>query len=266
MISHNYLCFPREYTSVTFRLRTRNLSTGPCYTHLPHQLHCLKIRHNVDLYNEFVQALWSVLFVVADSWSLIRVLQATSRTWHRYSFCYTRYKRRDHVEVSSYTCSVLLSCLTSCMLGISFKTQALYVAVFVSRYIDIFYEWVSLYNFVMKIFFISSSCYILYLMKFKYRPTHDPSIDTFKAEYLVGPCFLLSLIFNYSFSFVEIFWSFSIFLEAVAILPQLFMLQRTGEAETITTHYLAALGAYRALYIPNWIYRYVASTFFVQLM
>ena len=35
------------------------------------------------------------------------------------------------------------------------------------------------------------------------------------------------------------------------------MLQRTGEAETITTHYLAALGAYRALYIPNWIYRHV---------
>lgn len=34
------------------------------------------------------------------------------------------------------------------------------------------------------------------------------------------------------------------------------MLQRTGEAETITTHYLFALGAYRALYIPNWIYRY----------
>lgn len=37
------------------------------------------------------------------------------------------------------------------------------------------------------------------------------------------------------------------------------MLQRTGEAETITTHYLFALGAYRALYIPNWIYRYFAD-------
>ena len=34
------------------------------------------------------------------------------------------------------------------------------------------------------------------------------------------------------------------------------MLQRTGEADTITTHYLFALGAYRALYIPNWFYRY----------
>ena len=49
----------------------------------------------------------------------------------------------------------------------------------------------------------------------------------------------------------EILWSFSIFLESVAILPQLFMLSRTGEAETITTHYLFALGAYRALYIPQ---------------
>ena len=53
--------------------------------------------------------------------------------------------------------------------GISFKTQALYATVFISRYLDLFYEWVSLYNFTMKIFFIASSCYILYLMKFKYR-------------------------------------------------------------------------------------------------
>lgn len=67
---------------------------------------------------------------------------------------------------------------------------------------------------------------------------------------------LLALLFHYRFTIPELLWSFSIFLEAVAILPQLFLLQRTGEAETITTHYLAALGAYRALYIPNWIYRY----------
>jgi len=152
------------------------------------------------------------------------------------------------------------------------------VAVFVARYLDLFFRFVSLYNSIMKLFFIGSSVYILYLMKFKYRsapsfpplawsrpldthytythrPTHDPSIDTFKVEYLLGPCFIFALIFNYKFIVSEILWSFSIWLEAVAILPQLFMLQRTGEAETITTHYLAALGAYRALYIPNWIYR-----------
>jgi ER lumen protein retaining receptor len=89
------------------------------------------------------------------------------------------------------------------------------------------------------------------------RPTNDPSIDTFRVEYLLGPAFVFGVLFNYSYSITEIFWAFSIFLEAVAILPQLFILQRTGEAETITTHYLAALGAYRGLYIPNWIYRCV---------
>jgi len=143
--------------------------------------------------------------------------------------------------------------------GISFKTQVLYVAVFVTRYPDLLYRYLSVYNSVMKLFFIASSCYILYLMRYRYRPTHDPSIDTFRVEYLLGPCFILGCIFNYKFSPTEILWSFSIFLESVAILPQLFLLQRTGEAETITTHYLAALGVYRALYIPNWIYRYYAE-------
>jgi len=143
--------------------------------------------------------------------------------------------------------------------GISFKTQALYAGVFVARYLDLFFRWVSLYNFIMKLFFIASSSYILYIMKYRFRPTHDPSIDTFRIEYLLGPCVVLSLVFNYHFNLTEILWSFSIFLESVAILPQLFMLQRTGEAETITTHYLAALGAYRALYIPNWIYRYASD-------
>lgn len=88
------------------------------------------------------------------------------------------------------------------------------------------------------------------------RATYDPNLDTFRIEYLVGPSLLLGLLFNYEFNFTEIMWSFSIWLEAVAIFPQLFVLQRTGEAETITTHYLAALGIYRGLYIPNWIYRY----------
>lgn len=87
------------------------------------------------------------------------------------------------------------------------------------------------------------------------RPTHDPAIDTIKLEYLCGPALVLALLFNYGYTILELSWAFSIYLEAVAILPQLFMLQRTGEAETITTHYLFALGAYRALYIPNWIYR-----------
>lgn len=60
-------------------------------------------------------------------------------------------------------------------------------------------------------------------------------------------------------------WTFSIFLEAVAIMPQLFMITKTGEAESITTHYLFFLGLYRALYIANWVWRYHTEGFFDQI-
>lgn len=50
---------------------------------------------------------------------------------------------------------------------------------FIARYLDLFYEWVSLYNFAMKVFFIASSCYILYLMKFKYRCVPTISLPNF---------------------------------------------------------------------------------------
>ncbi|KDN46980.1 putative ERD2-ER lumen protein-retaining receptor [Tilletiaria anomala UBC 951] len=139
--------------------------------------------------------------------------------------------------------------------GISFKTQLLYSVVFLTRYLDIFGDR-SPYRVVMKLFLIGTSLYILYLMKMRFRPTHDPAIDTIQLSYLIGPSAVLALFFHFEFTLIEILWAFSIYLEAVAILPQLFMLQRTGGAETITTHYLFALGAYRALYIPNWIFRY----------
>ncbi len=69
-------------------------------------------------------------------------------------------------------------------------------------------------------------------------------------------------IINMKLLILQILWTFSIYLESVAILPQLFMVSKTGEAETITSHYLFALGSYRALYLFNWIYRYYAEGFF----
>lgn len=147
--------------------------------------------------------------------------------------------------------------LTKSCAGISFKSQALYLLVYVTRYLDLFWTFnKSHYNSVLKIVFISASAYTLYLMKNEYRPTHDPNIDTFKSRYLLAGAAVLAIIFPYKYTPAELLWTFSIWLESVAILPQLFMVQRTGEAETITTHYLFALGIYRALYIPNWLWRY----------
>jgi ER lumen protein retaining receptor len=78
----------------------------------------------------------------------------------------------------------------------------------------------------------------------------EESTDTFPVQY----SFCLSLFINYSFSVMEVLWSFSILLEAVAILPQLHMLKHTGQAEALTRYYIVCLGTYHALYILNWIY------------
>ncbi|RYP29817.1 hypothetical protein DL767_006558 [Monosporascus sp. MG133] len=142
--------------------------------------------------------------------------------------------------------------------GISFKSQALYLIVYISRYLDLF-STRSIYNLVFKILFISAQSYVIYLMTTKYKSTTDPNLDTFRVQYLLGGAAVLGILFPYYYTPLEMSWAFSIWLESVAILPQLFMLQRTGEAEVITTHYLFALGLYRTLYIPNWIYRYLTE-------
>jgi len=140
--------------------------------------------------------------------------------------------------------------------GISGKSQILFLVVFVTRYLDLVTNFVSVYNTVMKVFFIVSAAATVYLMYMKFRATYDGNHDSFRVEFLLGPVAILALVLNQSFTPMEVLWTFSIYLESVAILPQLFMVSKTGEAETITSHYLFALGSYRALYILNWIYRY----------
>jgi len=146
--------------------------------------------------------------------------------------------------------------------GISGKSQILFALVYTTRYLDLVTNFVSLYNTTMKVVFILGSYGTLVLMFYKFKATYDRNHDTFRMEFLAAPCIILALVINHEFSVLEVLWTFSIYLEAVAILPQLFMLSKTGEAESITSHYLFALGLYRALYIVNWIYRFYVEEFF----
>lgn len=146
--------------------------------------------------------------------------------------------------------------------GLSGKSQIMFAIVFTTRYLDLFTTFISVYNSVMKIIFIASSYTTIYMLYSKFKATYDSNHDTFRIEFLLVPVAGLAVLVNHEFSLLEILWTFSIYLESVAILPQLFMISKTGEAETITSHYLFALGLYRALYILNWIYRWHSEGFF----
>uniref|UniRef100_H9GN40 ER lumen protein-retaining receptor n=1 Tax=Anolis carolinensis TaxID=28377 RepID=H9GN40_ANOCA len=110
--------------------------------------------------------------------------------------------------------------------------------------------------------YIACSYATVWMIYSKFKATYDGNHDTFRVEFLVIPTAVLAFLVNHDFTPLEILWTFSIYLESVAILPQLFMVSKTGEAETITSHYLFALGVYRALYLFNWIWRYQFENFF----
>uniref|UniRef100_A0A914VHX6 ER lumen protein-retaining receptor n=1 Tax=Plectus sambesii TaxID=2011161 RepID=A0A914VHX6_9BILA len=57
--------------------------------------------------------------------------------------------------------------------GISGRSQLLFALVFASRYLDLFTNYVSLYNSAMKVFFLVTSFGTLYLMWAKFKATYD---------------------------------------------------------------------------------------------
>lgn len=134
--------------------------------------------------------------------------------------------------------------------------------VFATRYLDLFTSYVSLYNSVMKVVFLASAAAIVHAMLRDpvVRRSYDRAQDTFRVAFLVFPALLLALLTSARRSDVmETLWTFSIYLESVAILPQLVLMQRTQNLDNLTGHYVFLLGSYRGLYMLNWIYRWLVE-------
>jgi len=162
-------------------------------------------------------------------------------------------------------------------LGISLKSQELYALVFTARYFDLIFDFsyfyklsflppgetltppaaFSLYNIAFKLAFLFCSYAIVFLIRFNHGlwQTYDRQNDWIPVIFLIAPCAVLAFVWNDYFDFVGILWAFSIYLEAVAIFPQLMLLQGAQQVGSLTYDYVFALGGYRALYLINWIYR-----------
>lgn len=72
-------------------------------------------------------------------------------------------------------------------------------------WIDLFWTFTnSAYLTIFKLLFIASSAYTVYLMLNDYKPTHDPNIDTFKVQYLLGGSAVLAVLFPYKYQVTEV--------------------------------------------------------------
>lgn len=90
--------------------------------------------------------------------------------------------------------------------GVSRKTQELYAIVFLARYLDLFTDFISVYNTFMKIVFIASSLAIVWCMRVHpmVKRSYDKDLDTFRHYLLVAASFLLALFLHEKFTFLEV--------------------------------------------------------------
>mmetsp|Transcript_32730 Transcript_32730/g.86499 ORF Transcript_32730/g.86499 Transcript_32730/m.86499 type:complete len:299 (-) Transcript_32730:41-937(-) len=159
--------------------------------------------------------------------------------------------------------------------SVSLKTLEAYVCVFFLRLISIMRhegylpydssgDW--FYHFVESAS-LCGVCVSIYLLYFRFRGTYDESQDCFGnlhipsflgVLYVVVPCFLLSCLFHPNLNkdwLSDVSWTFSMYLESCAILPQLYMFQRqsSGVVEVLVSHSVFALGFARVVEMAFWM-------------
>jgi hypothetical protein len=83
---------------------------------------------------------------------------------------------------------------------------------------------------------------IVFMCRKRFAASYEAESDVFKHHYMIGACLVLALLFHPSLNALmpaDICWTFALYLESVAVLPQLFMFHREKRVEPFTTHFLA---------------------------
>ncbi|CAM9679612.1 unnamed protein product [Ectocarpus sp. 12 AP-2014] len=166
--------------------------------------------------------------------------------------------------------------------GVSMKSLQLYAVVFASRLVSVLqHEGYLPYDrsgdFVYhgaEIASLALAVGCVVLMSTKFKSTYQQDVDSFGALhvptewgtlYIFVPCLLLAIVMhpNLNKNFLsDTAWTFSMYLESMAIVPQLFMFQKQakGIVEVLVTHSTFALGLARVLDMVFWMFSYKELT------
>ena len=163
----------------------------------------------------------------------------------------------DLVHLYSFTVIIFIIIEESSCKGVSSKTFEIYLLVFLTRYIDIFLIYTSLYDKIMAILFIGINITILYLVRInnKYSIDYDRNkYDNFPYIYLILFALFMTIIINKDNTFLGLTYSFSLWLESVAVFPIVTIIINNTANLGYLANYLGALCFYKFFYIVNLIY------------
>lgn len=162
--------------------------------------------------------------------------------------------------------------------GVSVKTLELYTLTFAARLVSImrhqgylpfdqtgdwFYHCVEAMSFLAVLL-------AMYAIFVPLLPTYDEKYDKFGSfkipselgiVYLVGPCLVLAVLFHPTLNrewLSDTAWTLSMYLEAIAMLPQIYMFQKqagdhAGTVEALIGHTVFALGFSRIFELIFWL-------------
>jgi len=162
--------------------------------------------------------------------------------------------------------------------GVSVKTLQLYCLVFFFRLTSIIRhegylpydksgDW--LYHVIEILALLFTGC-ALWGCIGPFKSTYQAEMDKFGemnvppgagAVYLAVPVMILAVLVhpNLNSDFLsDVAWTYAMYLESVALVPQLFMFQKqtSGVVELLTAHFVAALGFGRIMEFMFWVYSY----------
>lgn len=154
------------------------------------------------------------------------------------------------------------------VLGLSYRTQEIYLVVFMSRYSAYFFlPFAGYYISLMKLCYVTLTLAVVYYMRHKtpYLLTYNPQLDSFPHNYTIYPAsIVLTLLFHVTFTGHEIYqyaWSFSVILEAFALVPQIYLMNRVQGVEVFTGAFVTFLGLYRYFYVVHWTIQFFMKSY-----
>jgi len=179
---------------------------------------------------------------------------AVAGTVYAYSWNYFRYGG-DFLHLAGIVVLLATIVKRQSVSGLSQKTQLLYCIIYCTRYLDLLDHRQAAYLVIFKITFIFTSLIAISAFQ-RFLDTWEKQKDTVTITLFIIPCFVLSMFMTTEYTLLETLWTFSEFLEAVAMVPQyVFSYRDVGNKEIGVNAFVVLIGSYRIMYCLNWMYK-----------
>lgn len=202
------------------------------------------------------------LLVLSVALAIVRVLDADSDVLNLLA-------EATHCAGAFFLLVQLLRCSTCA--GISLKAQELVVIYLGCRTVcSVLMEWNS-HTVVdsMTLLVCAATLCVLRTQKRIVRETDERPYDTFNQALLLVPSLCLAVLVHPPAPFsrvLRIVWAFGLYLEAVSIVPQLYMLRKRGDRalEPYLASYLLFLGVSRTFALFHWVFQFLDNRFMLM--